>query len=85
MGKCLGFHLWVFTENGVFFHPQKKGMNGGGYQMINFDRPIKILWKDPPFFMGKPWENHGKMVIYMERSTMLLMVKLTISTGPWLQ
>jgi len=19
--------------------------------------------------MGKPWENHGKMVIYMERST----------------
>ena len=22
-----------------------------------------------PFFMGKPWENHGKMVVYMERST----------------
>jgi hypothetical protein len=22
-----------------------------------------------PFLMGKPWENHGKMLIYMERST----------------
>jgi hypothetical protein len=27
---------------------------------------------DPPFLMGKPWENHWEMVIYMERSTMLL-------------
>ena len=33
-------------------------------------------------FMGKPWENHWEMMIYMERSTMLLMGKLTISTGP---
>jgi len=24
-----------------------------------------------PFLIGKPWENHGKMVIYMERSTIL--------------
>jgi len=28
-------------------------------------------WKDPPFLIAKPWENHGKMVIYMERSTIL--------------
>ena len=33
-------------------------------------------WKDPPCYengktMGKPWDNHGKMVIFMERSTML--------------
>ena len=28
--------------------------------------------------MGKLWENHGKMVIYMERSTMFL-GKSTIS------
>ena len=34
--------------------------------------------------MGKPWENHGKMVIYMERSTICLMGESTISTGPLL-
>ena len=34
--------------------------------------------------MGKPWENHEKMVIYMERSTIFL-GKSAISTGPWLQ
>jgi hypothetical protein len=27
---------------------------------------MEFYWKT----MGKPWENHGKMVIYMERSTM---------------
>ena len=32
-----------------------------------------------PFLMVNPWENHGKMVIYMERSTMLLMGKSTSS------
>ena len=30
-----------------------------------------LPWKDPPFLIGKPWENHGKMVISMVRSTIL--------------
>ena len=34
--------------------------------------------------MGQPWENHGKMMIYMERST-ISGKDPTISTGPWLQ
>ena len=37
-----------------------------------FLRLQKNYGKIHPFLIGKPWENHGKMVIYMERSTHFL-------------
>jgi hypothetical protein len=37
--------------------------------------------------MGKPWENHGKMVIYMERSSdpafFVLWVNQLLVGGDW--
>jgi hypothetical protein len=44
--------------------PEMSGLPG----LVNCN---KKRWKDPPFLMEKPWKNQRKMVIYMERSTIL--------------
>ena len=56
----------------------------------NFSYPLVNVytkpWKDhhdPPFLMGKWWENHGKMVIYMERSPWSTILYGKMMGKPW--
>ena len=39
-----------------------------GQEVASLDQAGKAMfgWEDHGKTMGKPWENHGKMVIYME-------------------
>ena len=54
----------MFTRSGIMIpwihHPMS--ILAGSYPLGNVDITGKYH-----FFMGKPWENHGKMVIYMEQ------------------
>ena len=58
----------MFTRSGMMIswihHPTSSPP--GSYPLVNVD-----ITENYHFFMGKPWENLGKMVIYMERSTIL--------------
>ena len=64
--------LWIQDSGRRTFLGSSTGSHGEGAAFEKFVSPLRRFGWSPQQTMeklGKPWENHGKMVIYMERST----------------